>query len=81
MADRDDRHSDNVPGRFYTDEECICCSICSELAPDFFKQSEIGGHNIVYRQPSSDREVDLAHSAIHECPVQAIGSDGLDESS
>ena len=35
MADKLDKWSDNVRGKFFVDEQCIDCDLCRETAPDF----------------------------------------------
>jgi ferredoxin len=81
MANREQRYEDNAAGGFYVDEECICCSLCNEIAPDLFQESGEGGHHIVYRQPADPDSIALAHEALVACPVEAIGGDGARESS
>ena len=34
MPDLYDRFEENVPGKYYVTKVCICCAICSEIAPD-----------------------------------------------
>ncbi|MFK5924292.1 MAG: ferredoxin [Verrucomicrobiota bacterium] len=59
------------------DEECICCSLCSESAPEFFRESSEGGYHIVFAQPQAEREVLQVLEAMKDCPVEAIGDVGL----
>ena len=40
MADKNDKYSDNVPGKYYVDRECIFCNVCVDAAPKNFKISE-----------------------------------------
>ena len=40
MADNSQKWDDNVPGEFYVDKECILCSLCTDIAPEHFKESE-----------------------------------------
>ena len=76
MADRSQRWEDNVPGRFYVDKECILCSLCSDIAPENFKESPDGDHDHVFKQPESDEERQKCLDALQQCPVEAIGQDG-----
>ncbi|MGA1599392.1 MAG: ferredoxin [bacterium] len=76
MADWSLRFEDNVPGRFYVDEECIDCSLCSEIAPENFSVNLREGHDFVSCQPRNAREEELCKEAQESCPVEAIGSDG-----
>jgi len=85
MADPSDSWEDNVGGQvvikgetisFYVDHECILCSICSDAAPNNFCISDEEDHDICFKQPESDEELDQCHEAMENCPVAAIGLDG-----
>ena len=76
MAEKDDKWSDNVPGQFYVDEQCIDCDLCRETAPNFFTRNEDGGYSFVYKQPQSEEEKAECMEALEGCPVDAIGHDG-----
>lgn len=76
MADVNDKYDDNVPGPFYVDKQCILCHLCSDIAPDFFKESPDGDHDFVHKQPESDEDIALCIEAMEQCPVEAIGADG-----
>ena len=76
MANSSQKWEDNVPGAFYVDKECILCSLCVDVAPATFKESDDGDHDVVYKQPSNDEEREAALDAMKQCPVNAIGSDG-----
>ena len=85
MADKDDKWHDNIKGftilsgkkvSFYVDHECIICSVCSDCAPNNFKMSDDGTHDVVYKQPESEEEEDECLEAMEQCPVYAIGDDG-----
>ena len=66
------RHEDNVAGSWYVNEECIECRLCSETAPENFRLSDAGDHNIVFKQPSTPEEVELAKEAMEDCPAESI---------
>jgi hypothetical protein len=36
LGSQKDRIEENVPGRFYVDDECVSCEICQSLASEFF---------------------------------------------
>ena len=76
MADKTQKWEDNAPGRFYVDKECILCSLCVDIAPNSFKESEDGDHDVVYSQPETEEDVAAAMEALEQCPVDAIGCDG-----
>ena len=76
MAELTDRNHDNAPGAFYTDDTCIICGQCSEIAPNVFRESDDGGYNIVYQQPSTEDDCILAEEAMETCPTESIGDDG-----
>ena len=72
------RYPDNVPGKFYVDDQCIDCDLCRETAPENFTRNEDGGYSYVYKQPTSADEDALCKEAMEGCPVEAIGSDGIE---
>ncbi len=76
MADKSRKWEDNVPGKFYVDKECILCSLCSDIAPENFRESDEGDHDLVYQQPAGDEELQKCLDAMEQCPVDAIGQDG-----
>lgn len=85
MADPKDKWPDNIGGfkivagkkiSFYVDRECILCSVCSDAAPDNFKLSDDESHDIVYKQPENEDEMEQCYEALECCPVEAIGDDG-----
>jgi ferredoxin len=73
MADFDKRYPNNVPGRFYVDDQCIDCDLCRETAPANFTRDEDGGHTFVSVQPATDEQETQCREALDACPVQAIG--------
>lgn len=79
MADKNDKWEDNVAGAWYVDKQCILCSLCHELAPENFKESEEGDHDFVYKQPENEEELAQCQEAKEQCPVEAIGDDGAEE--
>lgn len=74
MADVTSKWPENVPGKFYVDEQCIDCDLCRETAPDFFDRCD-DGYSFVKKQPKTDAEVELCVEALEGCPVEAIGDD------
>lgn len=86
MSDKNDKWEDNVGGlsiiagkkvSFYVDRECILCSICSEAAPNNFKISDDEDHDICYKQPDSEEELEECYEALENCPVDTIGDDDI----
>jgi ferredoxin len=76
MASFSNKYNDNVPGKFYVDDQCIDCDLCRETAPDNFTRNEDGGYSYVYKQPVNAAEEALCKEAMEGCPVEAIGNDG-----
>ncbi len=76
MAELAERWEDNVPGAWYTDKNCILCSLCVDLAPANFKESDDGDHDVVFKQPANDEELAQCKEAMEQCPVEAIGNNG-----
>lgn len=76
MGDKTTRYEDNVEGRWYVDKKCILCSVCSEAAPNNFKESSNHDHDIIFKQPNNGDEEQQCEEAMAACPVEAIGNDG-----
>ena len=85
MAEADNSWEDNVFGEvtisgnrvsFYVDKECILCSVCSDAAPNNFRMSDDEDHDICYKQPDGEDELEQCNEAMENCPVEAIGDDG-----
>ena len=76
MADLDDKLSDNVPGKWYVDSNCIDCDVCRTTAPNNFEANEDEGYSFVSKQSENDEETELMEEAMESCPTEAIGDDG-----
>ncbi len=76
MADKTNRLPENVPGKFYVDDQCIDCDACRATAPDNFSRDDDKGYSFVSKQPENEVEFQLCMDALEGCPVEAIGSDG-----
>jgi ferredoxin len=86
MADKNDKWEDNVGGfsiiagkkvSFYVDKECILCSVCEEVAPKNFRMNDSDDHDICYKQPENEIELEECYEALESCPVEAIGDDDI----
>ena len=77
MANVINKYAENAVGRYYVDHQCIDCDQCRETAPDIFHRDEITGHSFVYRQSETPDEEALCQEAMVNCPVEAIGDNGL----
>jgi len=72
MADSANKYPENVPGKFYVDDQCIDCDLCRETAPANFKRNDDGGHSYVYKQPGTpDEEVSLQSKRWKAVPVES----------
>ncbi len=78
MADKNDKWEQNVPGKFYVDQQCIACDACVTEAIGFFFMNEDDGHAYIIKQPQKKHEVEACLTALEICPVEAIGQDGDD---
>ncbi len=76
MADKTKKHPENVPGKYYTDENCTACQLCVSTAPDNFKMTDDDDHAYVYKQPETPEEEEACKEAMEGCPDEAIGDDG-----
>jgi len=77
MANPENRYQENIPGQYYVDDQCIDCDLCRNRLPDVFARSEEGGHSFVVRQPATPEEIEESLLALEDCPVEAIGRDGI----
>jgi len=77
MADVANRYPENAVGRFYVDDQCIDCDLCRQTAPTNFTRDEERGHSFVFNQPQTPEEESACMEAMGNCPVEAIGDDGL----
>jgi len=76
MAEPGDKVSENKPGKFYVDCNCIDCNLCRDLAPSNFTRADGPGYSYVYKQPENSVEIVESEDAMFNCPVDAIGNDG-----
>jgi len=77
MASVENKYEHNTAGMFYVDQDCIDCDSCRTIAPDFFIRFDEGEHSFVTKQPETEEDAALCLAALEDCPVEAIGSDGL----
>lgn len=64
----------NVPGKYYTTEECDGCAYCASVAPDNFDFDKETNTYYVARQPVEKEEEEFIQEAKEDCPVDAIQS-------
>ena len=76
MADKSLKYKQNVPGKYYVDEQCIACDACVMEAERFFEMNDDDGHAFVKKQPKTETEIEECENALAACPVEAIGKDG-----
>jgi ferredoxin len=76
MADKNSRFKENVPGKYFVDDQCIACDACCVEAPRFFAMNDNDGHAYVKLQPMNPAEIAEAENALAACPVEAIGNNG-----
>ncbi len=69
------RLPDNVPGKYFTTEECDGCAYCASVAPDNFDYQKESNTYFVARQPKNAEEEDFVREALEDCPVDAIRSE------
>ena len=77
MADKKQKVAENVAGRYYVDATCIDCDLCRETAPANFIRQNKSKYSYVHRQPTGPAEQAACLVAMEECPVEAIGNDGV----
>jgi ferredoxin len=76
LADPNDRYTDNAPGGYYVDTNCIDCDVCRNSAQENFRRNDEDGYSFVYKQPETLAERAECERVREECPVEAIGDNG-----
>jgi hypothetical protein len=67
-----ERHSKNVPGDFYVEDEmCLTCCLAEGEAPDLIGFHDNSGHCYFKKQPTTPEEVDRAIMALAVSDVAA----------
>ncbi len=66
------RLPDNVPGKYFTTDECDGCAYCASVAPENFDYQRESNTYFVARQPQTDEEEEFVREALEDCPVDAI---------
>jgi len=64
-----------LPARF-TDNTCIDCDLCRQIAPTVFRRNDDSGMSAAFRQPSTEEEWAQARDAVESCPTNSVGDDG-----
>lgn len=77
MANRAERHPENVEGAWFVDTTCIDCDAARQCAPTIFGVAE-DGKAVVIRQPETAEEVAGATRALLACPTGSIGAEGVE---
>ena len=76
MANKANSYPQNVPGKFFVDNQCIDCDLCRETGPSNFTRNDDGGYSYVKKQPESPEEDQQCKEAMQGYPVEAIGKNG-----
>ena len=66
----------NVPGKYYTTDECDGCAYCASVAPENFEFEKSTNTYYVSRQPANPEEEEFLLEAKEDCPVDAIRVNG-----
>jgi ferredoxin len=66
------RLPNNVPGKYYTTEDCDGCAYCASVAPDNFDFEKDTNTYFVAKQPATPEEEEFVREALEDCPVDAI---------
>lgn len=76
LAKFKERWSENAPGAFYVDSQCLDCDLCRETVPTVFARHNEGGFSYVKKQPETPEELTGAKEAVEGCCTDAIYGDG-----
>ena len=79
MATTDKKYVSNVPGKIYVDSACIDCDLCRAEVPEVFTRHN-EGYSYVFQQPQNPEILERTLDVVSNCPVEAIGGDGEDNS-
>jgi ferredoxin len=69
----------NVPGKYYTTDECDGCAYCAAVAPENFEFEKTTNTYFIGRQPSDQEEEEFVREAMDDCPVDAIHASEMEE--
>jgi ferredoxin len=67
----------NVPGKYYTTEECDGCAYCGSVAPENFDFDKPTNTYFVSKQPVNREEEEFTREVKEDCPVDAVRDDGV----
>jgi ferredoxin len=70
------KFTENAPGRYSVNTECIDCDLCRQIAPANFVRETAKGHSYVAVQPENACEKAQCQEALETCPVEAIVAEG-----
>lgn len=70
-----EKFTENVPGPYSVNTECIDCDLCRQVAPAHFKRETRHGHSYVYQQPVNAKQEAQCQEALQTCPVDAIAAE------
>jgi ferredoxin len=77
MADKTQKVTENVPGKWYVDTTCTPCHTCMEEAGGtLLKYNDDETYVYFFKQPENAEEEDAADRAMNVCPTGSIGNDG-----
>lgn len=62
----------NVPGKYYTTDDCDGCAYCASVAPENFDYEKSTNTYFVARQPEDPVQEEFLQEALDDCPVDAI---------
>lgn len=63
---------ENVPGKYYTTEECDGCAYCAAIAPENFEFNKPTNTYFIGKQPVDSEEEESILEAKDDCPLDAI---------
>ena len=76
MPNKAEKWPINVLGKYYVDQQCLACAMCTEIAPDCFAHHAEEHYAYVIKQPVTADEISRCEEAVKSCPCEAIGNDG-----
>jgi len=73
MADVANKYAENVPGKFYVDDQCIDCDLCRETGAANFKRNDDGAIPMSINSRRRQRKKALCKEAMEAVRSRRLG--------
>ena len=76
MADRNNKTSGSVDGKYYVDRNCIACGACIVDGAEFIAMNHDDAYAFFFFLSEAAEDIAKCEEARLTCPVESIGNDG-----